>query len=116
MVISGIVSSSGVLRGSSWSQEGSEIDPISNPSDLVTIAAPSEPSGRVFSGTLIGEIWGGGEVELSSRIQSSNMLEASPISQLAACCERACRAAETAQWIDETVFVAAEREGVDWVR
>jgi hypothetical protein len=31
-------------------------------------------------------------------------------------CERTCRAAETAQWIDENVFVAAEREVVDWVR
>lgn len=30
-------------------------------------------------------------------------------------CERTRRAAGTARWIDETVFVTVEREGVDWV-
>jgi hypothetical protein len=62
MAISGIVSSGGVLRGFDSSQEDSEIDPISSPYDLVAIAASSEPSGRVFIGTLIAEIWGRAEV------------------------------------------------------
>jgi len=56
MVISGMASFGGVLRGSDSSEKDSEIDPISDPSGLVTIAASSEPSGRVFIGTLIVEI------------------------------------------------------------
>jgi len=62
MVISGIASSGRVLKGSDSSEEDSEIDPISDTSDIVTITALSEPSGRVFIGTLIVEIWGRAEV------------------------------------------------------
>jgi len=62
MVISGIASSGRVLRRSDSSEEDSEIDPISDTSDIVAITALSEPSGRVFIGTLIVEIWGGAEV------------------------------------------------------
>jgi len=60
--MSGMASSGRVLRGSDSSEEDSEIDPISDPSDLATIAASSEPSGRVFIGTPIVEVWGRAEV------------------------------------------------------
>ena len=42
-------------------ESSEEDDPISGPSDPATIAASSEPSGRVFIGTLIVEIWGRAE-------------------------------------------------------
>ena len=58
MVIPRVASSGRVLGGSGPSEEDSEIDPISDPSDLVTIAASSESSRRVFIGTLIVELWG----------------------------------------------------------
>ena len=53
MVIPRVASSGRVLEGSGSSEEDSEINPISDPSDLVTIAASSESSRRVLIGTLI---------------------------------------------------------------
>jgi len=93
MVISGMAPPGGVLRGPDSSEEDSEINPISEPSDLVTIAASSEPSGRVFIGTLTVEIWGGTEVErvrgFSPLICSKPRLYPSRV-LLSVCCVRTC--------------------------
>ena len=62
MVISGIASSGGVLRGPDSSEEDSEFDLISDPFDLDRILSSSEPSGWAFIGSLGVETWGGTEV------------------------------------------------------